>query len=61
MMHLDLALLALDDQYKDDDQHARLRSDLEAMLWSDEPSLGSVLAVGAAFVLAGLLWAVSSV
>ncbi len=61
MMHLDIALLALGDQYKEEGQYDRLRSDMEAMLWSDEPSLSGTLAFVAAIVLAGLLWAVGTV
>jgi hypothetical protein len=61
MMHLDIALLALGDQYKEEGQYDRMRSDMEAMLWSDEPSLSSGLALVAAVVLAGVLWAIGMV
>ena len=61
MMHLDIALLALGDQYKKEGQYDRMRSDMAAMLWSEEPSLSSGLALVAAVVLAGVLWAIGSV
>jgi hypothetical protein len=61
MMHLDITLLALGDQYKEEGQYDRLRSDMEAMLWSDEPSLSRGLALVAAVVLAGVLWAIGTV
>jgi hypothetical protein len=60
MMHLDIALLALGDQYEEEGQYDRMCSDMEAMLWSDEPSLSSGLALVAAVVLAGVLWAIGA-
>jgi hypothetical protein len=60
-MHLDITLLALGDQYKEEGQYDRLRSDMEAMLWFDEPSLSSGLALVAAAVLASVLWAIGTV
>jgi hypothetical protein len=60
MIHLDIALLALGDQYKEEGQYDRLRSDMEAMLWSDGPSLSGSLALVAATVLAGMLWAIGT-